>query len=272
MPLHTPAKSSDLTIIASTRFNIPEERVILFYNGFRIDNHDTPINLTERSIIHILDRRNLAVPKINVHFRPIGWNLPSFKLSLSPDVTIKEIMTSYLAPHFKIEETRFFIVYAGKTLNTSNSLREEYVEDDAELIVIQHRPSKEAFQKEAFEFNASYHLEEKNQSSLKYNCPVTYLTSVDALKKKNQQQAALVQHQNSSQIAPAGPKPFPLPSFPVLNDSFINGIAPFNINISTIQAENADEPVAPVDKSSKKMSKQSSEIERCAPLPEEKSG
>ncbi len=68
---------------------------------------------------------------------------------------------------------------------------------------------------------------------------MTYLTSVDALKKKNQQQAAFLSMQNSSQIAPApaGPKPFPLPSFPVLNDSFLN--APFNINISTIQADNA---------------------------------
>jgi hypothetical protein len=51
----------------------------------------------------------------------------------------------------------------------------------------------------------------------------------------------------------------------------LNGNAPFNINISTIQAENADfsdEPVAPIEKSSKKMSKQSSDMERCAPLPE----
>jgi hypothetical protein len=107
-------------------------------------------------------------------------------------------------------------------------------------------------------------------SSVEINCPVTYNTTVDALKKKNLQQAALVNHQNASQIAtaPAGPKPFTLPSFPVLNDSFIN--APFNINISTIQADNAeasDEPVAPGDKISKKMSKKSSEIERCAPLP-----
>jgi DNA segregation ATPase FtsK/SpoIIIE-like protein len=107
-------------------------------------------------------------------------------------------------------------------------------------------------------------LKEKQQSSLEINCPVTYLTSVDALKKKNQQQAAFLNMQNASQIAPApapaGPKPFPLPSLPVLNDSFLN--APFNINISTIQGENAeavDEPVAPSEKS-KKASKKSSEI------------
>jgi hypothetical protein len=159
VPLHTPAKSTDLTIIASTRFNIPEERVILFYNGFRIDNYDMPINLTDKGIIHILDKRNLTAPKINVHFRPIGWNVPSFKLALSPDVTIKEIMNSYLVPQFKVEETRFFIVYAGKTLNTSNTLKEEYVEDESELIIIQHKPAKEAFQKEAFEYNSSYHIE-----------------------------------------------------------------------------------------------------------------
>jgi hypothetical protein len=61
---------------------------------------------------------------------------------------------------------------------------------------------------------------------------------VDALKKKNQQQAALVYNQNASHVAhaPAGPKPFPIPSFPVHNDSFLNGNPPFNINISTIQA------------------------------------
>jgi hypothetical protein len=148
--LRSPAKASDLTIIASTRFNIPEERIILFYNGFRVDTHTAPITLAERGIIHILDRRNLAAPKITVHFKAIGWSVPSFRLSLSPDATIKEIMQSYLVPQFNIEENRFFIVYAGKTLNTSNSLREEYVEDEAELILMQHRPAKEAFQKEAF--------------------------------------------------------------------------------------------------------------------------
>jgi hypothetical protein len=103
---------------------------------------------------------------------------------------------------------------------------------------------------------------------------VTYLTSVDGLKKKNQQQTVFLNMQHASQIAPApaGPKPFSLPSFPVLNDSFLN--APFNINISTIQADNAeaaDEPVAPSEKS-KKASNKSSEVERCAPLSEEKSG
>lgn len=121
--MQSPAKASDLAIIASTRFNIPEERVILFYSGFRVDNHAGPIALTDRGIIHIIDKRNLAPPKITVHFKAIGWSVPSFRLSLSPDATIKEIMQSYLVPQFNLEENRFFIVYAGKTLNTSNSLR-----------------------------------------------------------------------------------------------------------------------------------------------------
>lgn len=103
MPLHTPAKASDLTIIASTRFNIPEERVILFHNGFRIDNYDKSIALTEKSIIHIIDRRNLTSPKITVLFKPVGWKVPSFRLSLSPDITIKEIMSSYLVPQFNVD-------------------------------------------------------------------------------------------------------------------------------------------------------------------------
>lgn len=129
VPLQSPAKSSDLTIIASTRFNIPEERIVLFYNGFRVDNYSMPITLTDRSIVHVLDRRNLGKPTLNILFKPISWNIPTFKLSLSPDLTIKEIMASQLAPQFNIDANRFFIVYAGKTLNTSNTLREEYVED-----------------------------------------------------------------------------------------------------------------------------------------------
>lgn len=75
------------------------------------------------------------------------------------------------------------------------------------------------------------------------------------------QQAALIFQQNAGQQPNAGPKPFSLPSFPVLNDSFLNNNAPFNINISTIKPEAAEipeEPVAPLDKSSKKQSKQSS--------------
>jgi hypothetical protein len=87
--LHSPAKSSDLAIIASTRFNIPEERVVIFYSGFRVDNYSKTIPLTDKSIMHVLDRRNLGANKINVSFKPIGWNVPTFRLSLSPDITMK---------------------------------------------------------------------------------------------------------------------------------------------------------------------------------------
>lgn len=103
--------------------------MVLFYNGFRVDNYSMPITLTDRGIVHVLDRRNLNKNTLNIHFKPISWNIPAFKLALSPDMTIKEIMASQLAPQFKIDENHFFIVYAGKTLNTSNTLREEYVED-----------------------------------------------------------------------------------------------------------------------------------------------
>lgn len=81
--MQTPAKHSDLTIIASTRFNIPEKRVILFYNGFRIDNYHLPINLAEKGIIHILDRRNVEASLITVSFKPISWKLNSLKATLS---------------------------------------------------------------------------------------------------------------------------------------------------------------------------------------------
>ena len=78
----------------------------------------------------------------------------------------------------------------------------------------------------------------KHQSTVN-NCPVTYLTSTDALKKKSLQKAALINQQNQTNLSMgAGPKPFPLPSFPVLNDSFLN-----NINISTIKPETAEAPV-----------------------------
>lgn len=107
-------------------------------------------------------------------------------------------------------------------------------------MVVQHKNSKEAFQKEAFEFSASYHLEDKGQSTVKNNCPVTYVTSIEGLKKKNQQQAAFIQNQNLPQ---AGPKPFPLPIFPVLNDSLFGNNIPSNINISAITVP--PEPVSP---------------------------
>ena len=67
---------------------------------------------------------------------------------------------------------------------------------------------------------------------------------MDAIKKKNQQPAALLHNKNISQIGPttAGPKPFLPLSFPVLNDSSLYANVRFNINISTIQAENAYAP------------------------------
>lgn len=115
--------ATDLIIIASTKFNIPDERVILFYNGFRIDNFELPINLTEKGIIHIIDKRNIEAEQIFVNFRSMGWNVPNFKLAISPETTIKEIIGNYLAPKYNIEESRFFVVYIGKTLNYSNSLK-----------------------------------------------------------------------------------------------------------------------------------------------------
>jgi hypothetical protein len=102
VPLQTPAKSTDLTIIASTRFNIPETRVILFYNGFRIDNYGLPINLAERGIMHILDKRNLEVTSISAIFRPVGWNVPTFKFTLSADMTVQEVMASQLAVKYNV--------------------------------------------------------------------------------------------------------------------------------------------------------------------------
>jgi len=35
---------------------------------------------------------------------------------------------------------------------------EEFIEDGSEMTVVQHKPAKEAYQKEAFEFNSSYHI------------------------------------------------------------------------------------------------------------------
>jgi hypothetical protein len=69
----------------------------------------------------------------------------------------------------------------------------------------------------------------------------------------------------SSTCAAPEPKPrlvdrlqvFPLPLFPVINDSFLNGInLPAKINISTIKPEAAEVPevIAPREKSSKKPS------------------
>lgn len=111
-------------------------------------------------------------------------------------------------------------------------------------------------------------MENNKRQSTVNNCPVTYLTSTDALKKKSLQQAALINQQNQTNLSMgAGPKPFPLPSFPVLNDSFLN-----NINISTIKPETAEagvELVAPLEQALKKVS---SEVERSASLNEEKSG
>jgi len=91
---------------------------------------------------------------------------------------------------------------------------------------------------------------------MQINCPVTYLTSVDALKKKNQQQMALQQMQQMSGITPqAAPKPFVFPQVPVmLNELSQNN--PFNF--STINPEPneniAPEPVAPLDVNGKKQS------------------
>lgn len=100
--MQTPAKNSDLTIIASTRFNIPEKRIILFYNGFRIDNYHLPINLTEKGIIHILDQRNIEASLITLSFKPVSWKLSSLKATLSTQITVRDVVTGHLVPYINV--------------------------------------------------------------------------------------------------------------------------------------------------------------------------
>lgn len=73
--------------------------------------------------MHLIDKFNLKEDIINVTFKPL-FNSPIMKFSFSPDIEIGFIINNYLAIEYGIEENRFFIVYAGKTLNPSNTLRD----------------------------------------------------------------------------------------------------------------------------------------------------
>ena len=76
--------------------------MILFYNGFRIDNYHLPINLAEKGIIHILDRRNVEAAVITVSFKPISWKLSNLKATLSSQMTVREVVTGHLVPYLNV--------------------------------------------------------------------------------------------------------------------------------------------------------------------------
>ena len=76
--------------------------MILFYNGFRIDNYHLPINLAEKGIIHILDHRNVEAASITVSFKPISWKLSNLKATLSSQMTVREVVTGHLVPYLNV--------------------------------------------------------------------------------------------------------------------------------------------------------------------------
>lgn len=154
---------------------------------------------------------------------------------------MREVAGSYLVDRLGVEESKFFLVYLGRSMNPANSLREEFVEDEAEITIVQHRPPKTtSYLKESYDFNNSYHvINQSAQSDAKINCPVTYHTSISAINKKNTQQAVLQQMQNISLIAPPQPHPSP---FHFTTDSFAS--QPAHPLVSAIVTDSL-EPTAP---------------------------
>jgi hypothetical protein len=109
------------------------------------------------------------------------------------------------------------------------------VEDGAEVTVVLHRSPKEVFERVAYDHNSSLRVE-KNIETAGTNCPVTYLTTIESLKKKSQQQAALQMGQYLNQNS-AAPKPYPQPLVPfLLNDSNVSNPLGFSaLNLSKIE-------------------------------------
>lgn len=87
--LHTPITNTDLAREASDRWAIPLPRVMLYYNGLRIDNYSGPINLVDSSICHVIDTQNLNTPELQVTFLPPDKHIPPFKRAFLPESTIR---------------------------------------------------------------------------------------------------------------------------------------------------------------------------------------
>jgi hypothetical protein len=85
------------------------------------------------------------------------------------------------------------------------------VEDGSEIAVVQHRSKNTGFRREAVEFDSSYRFQSKLPVSVQIQQPVTYMTSIESLKKKSQQ---------LPQAAPSNP----IPTL-VSSDSYNNNLA-----------------------------------------------
>jgi hypothetical protein len=165
-------------------FGIPSERVVLFHNGFRIDNYSGRVILSERCIVHVIDRRAVGHPQISLTFRPL-WNAPACTVVLPPDTRVRDLVSDHLGPRYDLSEERFFLVYVGKVLNRSNELREEHVADGSEVLLIMHK-KYELGDRVAFERDSSHHLQSSIDTK-RVGMPGTYKTSIHSLKKKAQQ-------------------------------------------------------------------------------------
>ena len=118
--LTTPISSSELLLSASTRCSIPKDRLVLYYNGLRVDAYGTLINLIEFSICHVIDLAHVNTPELTVSFKP-DWGGVEFKIAFLPETLIKETLNGLIAPRCELPEDRIFLVHVGKTLNPSNN-------------------------------------------------------------------------------------------------------------------------------------------------------
>ena len=62
-------KPSELLTIVSARYSIPEERVVLFYNGGRVSVKESTLIVRNKTIVHVLDQRNLEGSDLAVSFK-----------------------------------------------------------------------------------------------------------------------------------------------------------------------------------------------------------
>jgi hypothetical protein len=122
-----------LARLIHARFHVPPDQQILFNNGTPINQspHNPQVTLQDRTIIHLVDRRNIQ-PEITINVRRL--NLPTVQQFRIPSA---QIIEDFIVRNIREEEPdKMFFVYTGRQLNKSRSFAEEFVETESQLFCL----------------------------------------------------------------------------------------------------------------------------------------
>lgn len=111
---------------AAESHSLAPENIHLYLQGKLIENDQTPCELKEKAIIHLVNNQDLDRETIEIKVKDLnGSQTTSFEVDSSTN--IKEFIDSKLPENFGANTEELVLVYIGRQLKSDKSFKEEKV-------------------------------------------------------------------------------------------------------------------------------------------------